>query len=251
MKKIYSLLLTVLFTSLVYSQSTGIYDAYVILNINGGGLNYKQPSTNFNGTNLGTFSNTQSLIFAGGQNKTYKCNGGNVTGGNIYYRVYPTSGTPGTFTPLTMGWSSNDSGAGSGCQNQTWEINSNTTNLLSSLADGTYTLEVYLDAPGYPSTAYYSNNSNNFKASFTINNSTLGTIDVKNNGKKAIIANDKLFSTVKGELDITIVDASGRMINSFKANNTGNPIDLNTKGKGLYFVKVSQGNQTEIVKFTK
>lgn len=167
------LVLVVLFGSgSVWGQTTGIYESYAILNINSGGntyydLNAATANSDFNNANLGTFlSGTNSLVFSGGENKTFKCSGGNVTGSNIYYRVYLSSGSGGSFTTLGMSFVSNDAGGCGG--NQTWRINNGATNIISGLAAGTYTLEVYSDAPGSPSTAFATNGGANYKANFTV-----------------------------------------------------------------------------------
>ena len=171
LKHYYTTFITTLFLLFfghgVWGQQTiGIYESYAILNINSAGnteydLNANTGNTDFNNANLGTFlPGTNTLVMAGGINKTYKCDNGNVTGGNINYRVYLTSGSAPSFTSLSMGWLSNDPGGCGG--NQTWRINNNTTNIISGLAPGAYTIEVYSDAPGNPSTAYASNNGANY-----------------------------------------------------------------------------------------
>src|SRR5574343_855185 len=100
--------------SLKAQASIGIYESYVILNLNGAGntfydLNAATANTDFQGANLGTFTQAQTLVLAGAQNKTFKCNGGNVTGGNVYYRVYSVTATPGSVnTAIPMSFVSND-----------------------------------------------------------------------------------------------------------------------------------------------
>ena len=166
----------ILFFSICHNQSfsqstTGIYESYAILNINGSGnvfydLNANTALSDFNGINLGTFTSSNSIIFVGGENKTFKCNGGNVTAGNIYYRVYRTSSSPGGFTGIALGFISDDGGGCGG--NQTWRGTTGATNILSGLAPGAYTIEVYSDAPGSPSTAFASNGGANYKATFIL-----------------------------------------------------------------------------------
>ena len=156
----------------VHAQSISIYASYALVNIKGGGntfydLNVVTGNPDFQGANLGTFNQAETLILAGTQIKTNKCNGGNVTGANIYYRVYLTSGTAGSFnSAINAPFLSNDAGTCGG--DQTWEKTNNTTNVKAGLAPGTYYLEVYAEATGSPGTVYASNSGNNYKATFTV-----------------------------------------------------------------------------------
>ena len=60
------------------AQDAGIFESYAVLNINGAGNTYYdlQATTgnpDFNGADLGTFNvTTQSIVFAGGEIKTWK-----------------------------------------------------------------------------------------------------------------------------------------------------------------------------------
>ena len=94
LKHYYTTFITTLFLLFfghgVWGQQTiGIYESYAILNINSAGnteydLNANTGNTDFNNANLGTFlPGINTLVMAGGINKTYKCNGGDVFGGNI------------------------------------------------------------------------------------------------------------------------------------------------------------------------
>jgi hypothetical protein len=157
-------------TQSVNSQTMGIYESYAIVNINGAGntfydLTAATANPDFSGANLGTYNHTQTLVLAGAQNKTFKCSGGNVTGGNTYYRVWLQGGSAPSYTTLSpvMGFVSNDAGGCGG--NQTWQTNSATVNLLQGLGVGTYNVEVYTDATGTPATA----TTASFTATFTVN----------------------------------------------------------------------------------
>ncbi|MBF9142770.1 phage tail protein [Hymenobacter properus] len=153
---------------------TGIFEGYVFLNINNGGTNTYDlnPSTqttsyDFVGPSLGTVVQGQSLVFVGGQLKTYKNSGCNVLNAHLYYRVYSTSGgTPGSFTQVNLPFDTNLTGG-----DQQWSRFNNTADVAAGLAPGTYTLEVYGDSD-YDQcgngTRYYSNNSNNYQGSFTV-----------------------------------------------------------------------------------
>lgn len=167
------LLLTIILafsTSSVSSQTMGIYESYAIVNINGAGntfydLTAATGNPDFSAANLGTFNQTQTLVLAGAQNKTFKCSGGNVTGGNTYYRIWLQGGSAPSYTTLSpnMGFVSNDAGGCGG--NQTWQTNSATVNLIQGLGVGTYNVEVYTGATGTPATA----TTASFTATFTVN----------------------------------------------------------------------------------
>ncbi|MFN4285855.1 MAG: hypothetical protein ACK4E8_07805 [Lacibacter sp.] len=132
------------------AQSGGIYEGYVFLDVNGTFTTYHlQTNTNgtyFDGVNLGTFCNAQSLVFRGGENKIFKCGSCDFTGGAIYYRVYRQGNSAPGFTQLLMGFGSDISGAGPGCQNQIWQTTSGTQNILAGLTNGTYILEAVFNS---------------------------------------------------------------------------------------------------------
>ncbi len=158
-------------------QTIGIYESYIVLNINNTGnswydLNASTSNQDFQGTNLGNFEpGVSSLVLKGGQNKTYKCDGGNVTGGNLFYRVYVTSNSsPGNFNSIGFGWSSNDGGGCGG--NQTWQTITNSIDILSGLNAGEYYLEVYNNATGHPAIVYANNGGLNYKATFKVSSKT-------------------------------------------------------------------------------
>ena len=171
MRSSLSILAGVAALSLAASNSqaaSGIFDSFIILNANGGGnVYYDLGSTtgnpDFQGANLGTYNPTlgQSLLLDGGQLKTYQDNGSNVSSAELNYRVY--SGSPsGVFANIPLpfqGQSGND---------KTWQETNLGTNLLGTLANGTYTLDVYGRAVSSDGDLYVSNNGANYQATFTI-----------------------------------------------------------------------------------
>ncbi len=168
-----------------FSQTNGIYESYAILSLNGGAnafydMNAATANPDFQGATLGSFNSSNSLVVKGGQNKTFKCSGGDITGGNLNYRVWLTSaGASGTFTAIPMSFVSNDAGGCGG--NQTWQGTGGTTNIISGLTTpGNYTIEVYSDAPGFPSTAFSSNGGANYKATFNFCGPTSGALPAGN-----------------------------------------------------------------------
>lgn len=81
---------------------------------------------------------------------------------------------------------------------------------------------------------------------------TLGTLAVSdaNNGKtKSQVAAGKLFTSAKGNINLTVYDFGGKVIKTLKANANGNPIDLNLSQKGSFLVQISGNNISEVVKF--
>ena len=78
--------------------------------------------------------------------------------------------------------------------------------------------------------------------------STMAVVDA--NGKaKSQVASGKLFTSAKGNIDLTVFDFGGKVIKTMKVNATGAPIDLNLNQKGLYLVKISGAGVSEVVKF--
>src|SRR6187397_2952923 len=74
-------------------------------NTSGSGSSLIGPSTNvFTNANLGAHTqNSGTLIFRGGEVKTFKTDGvSNVCGALMQYRIYPQSGTPGAFSSIDL-----------------------------------------------------------------------------------------------------------------------------------------------------
>ncbi len=162
-------LLFVFFAGTANAQSSGIFESYAILSINGGANAYydMQATTgnpDFQGANLGSFAfGTNTLVVKGGQNKTFKNGGCNINSSAFHYRVYKTGATPGSFVNISEPFLADLATPG----DQSWEGTSGATNLIASLIPGSYTLEVYSDA-NYDScgtgTHFSSNGGSNYKA---------------------------------------------------------------------------------------
>ena len=244
MKKIYFLLLTVLSLGFLNAQDAGIFESYAILNVNNGGNTYYDlqattGNTDFNGLDLGAFNSaTQSIVFVGGEMKTWKNSGGNVTGGNIRYVVYPTASPSSSFSSISYSWIS-DLGNG----DQKWGDSSGTTNILAGLPIGNYTIEVYTDADTNVGTKYSSNGSANYKATFTVS-SSLAVGDINKSKTPSFFSEGKLYTSQKGNLDVQVYDFSGKLVKKFNANNVSSGLELNLPKKGNYLVKVNN----EVVK---
>jgi len=155
-------------------QSAGFNNTFIVLSLNGGAntyydLNANTPSADFNGANLGSFvSGSNNLVFKGAEHNVYKCYGADISSTRVYYRIYLTSaGASGNFTSNNITYTS---GFNNGCggQDQKWDKLDYSTNLLSGLAPGNYSIQVYSDASTTLGDRYASNGGLNYTASFTV-----------------------------------------------------------------------------------
>lgn len=165
--------------------AAGIYDSFVFTTTNGAApltfydIGAVTANPEFDGANLGVF-NIGGVLQLGGQQKSFKNGGTDVTAHNIYWRI-----NTGSFTSVGMPfqWNTGDLGAPSGLNNfgdQQWGgdvqgANGSlvlSTNVLSGLTPGNYTLEVYSEIStngvNASPTIGNVNGGNNYKASFTV-----------------------------------------------------------------------------------
>jgi hypothetical protein len=161
----------------VMAQSADFNNTYIIINDGTPDKYFKlknNPSDGvnpfFDGAFLGSFSTVGStLLLQGAEHNIYKCGGCDLTSTRINYRIYPTGSPSGSFNVVNIGYSS---GFANGCggEDQQWKNTAVNQNLLTGLAAGNYTVEVYSDASITcgGGTAYASNGGANFKATFTV-----------------------------------------------------------------------------------
>ena len=132
--------------------------------------------------------NSSSLIFRGGEVKTYKNGGTNVCGTKMYYRYYLTSSAAGAFIPRNLAFFSDcntgiseftNGGGPCVAGQQKWQCVSqpgcDTPVNLTLVPPGDYTLEVYYDVTGdfnsttqCDDTIILNNGGTNYKANFSI-----------------------------------------------------------------------------------
>lgn len=173
-----------LFTAILLSTSASgawdIWQAYLIVNVNGGGNSYWQagldgtdPTPSFVNNYYGRFSSGQSLILDGVEVKTYRNGSSNVCSGNAFYRVYRTCDTPGSFTEISGSFVCSHPCTGlNNPGDQKWGSTGAAANVLNGLtASGTYVIEVYWsatggDTGGCASTKFANNGGANYRAYF-------------------------------------------------------------------------------------
>ncbi len=137
----------------------------------GGGVSHGAPTLittggwdTGSGPSLGTFDTTQgdSLTLDGGEVLTFKNSGSDVTGALVGYSINGAGFTE-------KGLSFNEDNVSGNNGDQRWYSDSAiSTDMLSGLSNGTYTLSVYYHATTNDGDKYANNNSNNFKATFTV-----------------------------------------------------------------------------------
>ncbi|MGZ5021294.1 MAG: PEP-CTERM sorting domain-containing protein [Chthoniobacterales bacterium] len=162
---------------------SGIYDPFAIVNGAFYDLGAVTALPDYQGAFLGTFDPATQLLLLGGQEKSFKNNGTDVTGHFLGWRVY--SGAPsGSFANIgyPFQWNSGDPGAPGNLGNvgdQQWGTDvegANGTNaavnILTGLAPGTYTLEVFsfinTNSVDAPAQIFNNNGGANYTATFTV-----------------------------------------------------------------------------------
>ena len=159
----------------LYSQNSGVFEAYVVTDTNGGGNFYSNllPSGGFNGADFGNFNPTNSLVLRGGQAKTFKNGSHNVFNSSLFYRIYPTGSPSGAFNEINLNFDQNLGNPG----DQQWDNvqtgNQANINLLSGLSTGNYTIEVFVRSQVDTNNDniidlenFWSDFGNNYKATF-------------------------------------------------------------------------------------
>jgi hypothetical protein len=152
------------------AQSAGFNQTYIVVNNTYYDLNAATNNPDFNGANLGSFCQgaTTGLTFNGAEHNNYKCGGCDITSTRILYNIHLTTSAIGSFVSNNIPFSS-DFSNGCGGKDQRWSKTNYSTNLLAGLTPGNYTIEVYSEQnTSCFGTVYASNNSTNYKATFTI-----------------------------------------------------------------------------------
>lgn len=90
---------------------------------------------------FGTVDITDVLSLKGFEYNTFNDNGSNVTHANLNYRIYPTGSPSGAFTNIQTTTPVSNVG-----NNKTWQVTNGTTNLLTGLTPGNYTLQIYTES---------------------------------------------------------------------------------------------------------
>jgi len=177
-KQIQALALAIIASSVTSFGAAGIFDSFAIVRLASNtyyDIGATTANPEFQGANFGSINSGTGNLQLGGQTKTFKNSGSDVTGARIWYRIW--SGTPGgSFTSLNYAFQLNLVAPG----DQQWGSDvagSNATafytgNLVTGLLNGNYTLEVYTEISTNGVNAANpiasNNGGSNFQANFTV-----------------------------------------------------------------------------------
>ncbi len=146
----------------------GIFESYTILDTGSGNTFYDcnadTSNPDFDGNDLGDYKVTDTLTLNGAQVKAWENDGDNLDSAEMFYRLYLTSETGGSFTSVNL-----PDYLDLGGNDEQYEDTDAGINLLSGLEAGDYYLEVYFraheDSGGY---AYDGNAEDAYQATFTV-----------------------------------------------------------------------------------
>ena len=160
-KQIAAIAICVIALTTAAQAATGFFSyLYVVTNLDGAGNVFNQvrtgttpgtgAATGYNlaadGVNpqflsFGSLSSSSNLTIKGFEYKTFNDNSSSVTFANLYYRIFPTGSPTGSFTQIQTNTPISASG-----NNKTWQVTNGSTNLLSGLSNGNYTMEIYTES---------------------------------------------------------------------------------------------------------
>ncbi|MDC0870682.1 hypothetical protein OAP87_04910, partial [Flavobacteriaceae bacterium] len=180
-----------IFLSLFVFQSSytqGIYESYIIMDVNSGGntyydLNATTGNGDFNGNNFGVFSTGNTLYLKGFEHKVWE-SGCSFDYSRLFYKVEESSNNSASYSMLAGVYSD-----WLGGNNHKWLNNTANVNLLDGLAPGNYKITVYGEADtSCQEPVYDSNLGSNYVATFSIIN----------------YSSDTTISTGKSFTDLTV-----------------------------------------------
>lgn len=225
-----------------FGQETGIYQTYAIIG-DGSTTTYYHGGINNGGTTPysgHTFGTVTQLTLKGGEIKSWKNGGGDVTGAKLYYRIYVSSPEPSplpNFTELDLPWSEN--GVDGNGDNQKWAKTDNTTDILSGLdASESYTLEIYWKITSNVGDKFDYDSGSNFKSSFTVDSSlSVGTFE---NDNPVLVLPNKIYFQKSGAFEIAVFNMLGSQIKRIDSNfNKNQALHLDLE-RGIYLINIKE-----------
>ena len=146
---------------------SGIFQTYIVFDLNSAGNAFYAGGINNDASatyDEFAFGTPTSLTLNGGEVKTYKNGISDVFGATIFYRIYSAGSPSGIFATISLPFDANLANPG----DQKWKEEFAGVDVLSGLAPGNYTLEVYWEAPSSDGTHFDTDFGNNFQGHFTV-----------------------------------------------------------------------------------
>ena len=179
--------------------NSGIFQSYVILDIDSGGNSYYAGGINSDGApsfDGQTYNPVNSMTLNGGELKTYKNGGSDVYTGELYYRLYLQGSPAPAFQLINLPWVQNLPNPG----DQKWSETSANIDIRQAIIDmgtgaGNYILEVYWRATSSDGDHYDSNAGSNFKATIVATASFLPVELVEFKGRASEKSNTLYWQT--------------------------------------------------------
>lgn len=223
MKKIYSLLVVFLFTTIITAQIQVTVESPGVCKITyGSSNNYSMYDPGIGNPTfyvhlmVDQYNNSQNILFEDSWNNSN----------------------------VTMNWDSS-ANAYVGFVNLNNKLFTNTNNVM---APGTTVYQISFVFKDLQNGATKQSGT----ISFFVSTTTLGTLtvsDTKAVKTKSFVSDGKLYPSEKGNLQLYIYDFSGKLVKQKAINADGNPIDLDIFQKGNYILYLSDINMKEIIKF--
>ena len=147
----------VLFCAFAFAQHEFINQGLIAL-WEGGAEDHFYTESEFNGHDFGPLSNASNLYLKSGQIIVSKDAEGDIVSCTMYYRIYKSGETPGSFNDVLLPWHSEWV---DGYMYQMWWNDSpdeTDLNILNGLTNGDYFIEIYFQAENSNSEVLYLNN---------------------------------------------------------------------------------------------
>jgi len=230
---------TILFSLFVFqsSYSQGIYESYIIMDVNAGGntyydLNATTGNGDFNGNNFGVFSTGNTLFLKGFEHKVWE-NGCSYDYSRLYYKVEESGENSASYLMLAGAWDSYLGG-----NDHKWLNITANVNLLNGLAPGDYNITVYGEADtSCQDPVYDINGGSNYVATFSIINYSSDTT----------ISTDKSFTDLTVDPGVTLTIAkNGSLTTSGNFTNNGT-VTLNSDADEFASIIVQGSSSGDIV----
>ncbi|NNK81358.1 MAG: hypothetical protein HKO93_07655, partial [Flavobacteriales bacterium] len=158
-------------TSMVTNGASGIFQTYIVLDVNGGGDEFFAGGEDadmihapFDGV---TYGQVSSLVLNGGEVKTFSNLGSIVLGAELYYNIHLVSEPAGAFIPLNLPFES-ILPPPAALGDQRWQQLGSGIDVMDGLSPGTYELEVFWKATSTDGDHFDSNGGLNYSATFVI-----------------------------------------------------------------------------------